>query len=409
MFKSLLMVLFLLINSSNYYINNDLTFKINTKIAGYSIVSNHADNKNNLIISYISNNERKYYRYNNKGEVIHEDAMRGGYVGILQNKIFYWDKEFYSIDLNNSKKIVYHGMRDNQYKGVDLCNYNNGEILVTYNSWNIYVYDVNSSKIICDINKSITNEEGAKFERVKYQNGYLIYTYKNNGIAVFSIKSNKLLWKYDTGSLPVKVLGIKFGSLPNFVSDFEIESKRNVLVVNCGLGSIYKFDLMTGKMIQKVDNFRGVSSNAGVMNYIDLIDMNNDGVPDIIGGSVDHNIYCLNGKNLALIWKFDTDNEIQLPLTFYDINNDNVPEVFCVNDYDNNLYVLDGKTGKQLVKRNVKDNNNKKLNQTSVILADYNGNGLLDILLRVNPHTIQLFEMADVKVPKNSIAAFPNF
>lgn len=180
-------------------------------------------------------------------------------------------------------------------------------------------------------------------------------------------------------------------------------------MVNCGLGSIYKFDLLTGKMIQKLDNFRGTGSNAGVMNYIDLLDMNNDGTPDIIGGSVDHNIYCLNGKNLSLIWKFDTDNEIQLPLTFYDINNDNVPEVFCVNDYDNNLYILDGRTGKQLVKRSVKDNNNKKLNQTSVILADYDGNGLLDILLRVNPQTIQLFEMADVKVPKNSIVAFPNF
>jgi hypothetical protein len=78
MFRFLLIALFLLFNSNNHYINNDLIFKINTKIAGYSIVSNHADNKNNLIISYMSNNERRYYRYDNKGNVIHEDAMRGG-------------------------------------------------------------------------------------------------------------------------------------------------------------------------------------------------------------------------------------------------------------------------------------------------------------------------------------------
>lgn len=161
--------------------------------------------------------------------------------------------------------------------------------------------------------------------------------------------------------------------------------------------------------MQKVENFSGTGSNAGVMNYFDLIDVNNDGVGDIIGGSVDHNIYCINGKNLSLIWKFDTDNEIQLPLTFYDVNGDKIPEVFALNDYDNDIYILDGKTGKPLVKKNVKDNSYKNLNQSSVILADYNGNGLLDLVVRVNPQTVQLFEMADVKVPQSKIVAYPHF
>lgn len=240
MFKILLLIFFMLVNLNNYNLTNNLVFRINTKIASYSIIKDQTGSKNNLIISYKTDNNRRLLRYNNNGKVIYEDDMKGGYVGTIQSQMYFWDKEFYSIDLNNSKKVIYPGIRDNQYKGVDLGNYDNRDVLITYNAWNIYVYDLSSSKIICDINKSVTNEKGAKFEHVKYMNGYLVYTYKKNGIAVYSIKSRKLLWKYDVGDLPIKVIGIRFGSLPNFVSDFEMDSKNNVLVVNCGLGSIFK-------------------------------------------------------------------------------------------------------------------------------------------------------------------------
>ena len=233
----------------------------------------------------------------------------------------------------------------------------------------------------------------------------MVYTKKENIIAIYDLINNNEIWSYDFGTQDFYFLGIKVGSGNDFITDFNINENR--LFLFTVMGSIFEFNLETGKVLLKKEKFKGDDNNAGLIPNFDLVDMNNDGVKDIVGGSVDYNVYCINGKDLSIIWEFDTDNEIQLPLSFYDINGDKIPEVFTVNDYDNNLFILDGKTGKLLVKKGIKDKDYKKLIQTSVTMADFDGNGLLDLIVDINPSTIQVYEMSDVRVPANSIIYSP--
>jgi outer membrane protein assembly factor BamB len=264
------------------------------------------------------------------------------------------------------------------------------------------IYDTKGGKIVY----KIFFEEEMKIPEIIFHKGRIVYKHKVNGITIFDLKENKTLWKYDTGSDGIYMLGIKVGTYPNEVSRFLIdEDKTTYLIMNTWFGHIYKFDFNTGKVLLEKKRFRGTGNNAGLINSFNLMDMNKDGVKDIVAGSVDNNVYCVNGKDLSVMWEYDTDNEIQLPLSLYDINGDKIPEVFVINDYDNVLFILDGKTGALIKEKNIKDW--EELNQTSVILADFNGNGKMDLIVKRNPRKLQLYEMKDIQIPKNSIVWDP--
>jgi hypothetical protein len=376
-----------------------------SRFRSYKLVQKN-NSSQNYLLSFCGNNDEITLKiHNNRGEVVFEKGtFKGTGYGrkafIHEGYLYFISDNIFTLNLNDfsiRKTTIFNS----DYRTLEIVKYQNKDFLIAASKKDIDIYDLSNFKLYRKINR----EEDVRINIAKYSNGKIIYTKKENIIAIYDLINNNEIWSYDFGTQDFYFLGIKVGSGNDFITDFNINENR--LFLFTVMGSIFKFNLETGKVLLKKEKFKGDDNNAGLIPNFDLVDMNNDGVKDIVGGSVDYNVYCINGKDLSIIWEFDTDNEIQLPLSFYDINGDKIPEVFTVNDYDNNLFILDGKTGKLLVKKGIKDKDYKKLIQTSVTMADFDGNGLLDLIVDINPSTIQVYEMSDVRVPANSIIYSP--
>ncbi|MCU7520280.1 MAG: hypothetical protein HF312_08700, partial [Ignavibacteria bacterium] len=48
----------------------------------------------------------------------------------------------------------------------------------------------------------------------------------------------------------------------------------------------------------------------------------------------------------------------------------------------------------------------KKFNQTKVLLADLYGTGTLNLIFMINKEKLKVFELSDIKVPKNFVSTF---
>jgi len=396
--KIILILIFstFLIISQNHDITEGLAFKTDLPIDSYMVFNNNSQNFLSVFTS--QKNQNKWLVFDSSGKQVSvEENTEGDYQTLYKDQIFFLGKALNSFSISDFK-ITNYKIPNNDYRSFILAEYENQTLFIACNKSRVDIYDTKDGKFV---NKILFDEE-MKIPRIMYHKDRIVYKHKVNGITVFDLKENKTLWKYDTGSDGMYMLGIKVGTLSNEISRFLIdEDKDSFLIMNTWFGYLYKFDFNSGKVLLEKKRFKGTGNNAGLINTFDLIDMNKDGVKDIVAGSVDNNVYCINGKDFSVMWEYDTDNEIQLPLSLYDINGDKIPEVFVVNDYDNVLFILDGKNGKLIREKNIKDW--EKLNQTSVILVDFNGNGKLDLIVKRNPRKLQLYEMKDIQIPKNSI------
>jgi len=371
------------------------------------LVKNPQTSKIYLVTFCSSKTTNKLIIYDNQGKVVFErDSLKGKVYDQMtfqyNGYLYYMADKLYELRLSDFE-IIPINIRNKGYRYVRMFNYKDKEYLLTDTGNEIHVYDLDNTKQVLKLKR----EEDTKATVVGYYEGSIIFNDKDNEIEVYDFIAEKSKWKYNTGSTGLYILGIKVGSITDYISGYK--NDENSMYVMTIPGDLYKLNLQTGELLLKKERFGGTGANEGLMPYFSLIDMNNDGIKDVVGGSVDNNVYCINGKDLSFLWKYDTDNEIQLPLSFYDINGDKIPEVFCVNDYDNNLFIFDGKTGKPLIDESVKDENYKSLIQTPVLLADYSGNGLLDLLIMRNSREIRDYEMSDVKVPKDSIIYLPRY
>ena len=384
------------------------TIKSNDWISGsFQLVKNPQTSKIYLVTFCSSKTTNKLIIYDNQGKVVFErDSLKGKVYDQMtfqyNGYLYYMADKLYELRLSDFE-IIPINIRNKGYRYVRMFNYKDKEYLLTDTGNEIHVYDLDNTKQVLKLKR----EEDTKATVVGYYEGSIIFNDKDNEIEVYDFIAEKSKWKYNTGSTGLYILGIKVGSITDYISGYK--NDENSMYVMTIPGDLYKLNLQTGELLLKKERFGGTGANEGLMPYFSLIDMNNDGIKDVVGGSVDNNVYCINGKDLSFLWKYDTDNEIQLPLSFYDINGDKIPEVFCVNDYDNNLFIFDGKTGKPLIDESVKDENYKSLIQTPVLLADYSGNGLLDLLIMRNSREIRDYEMSDVKVPKDSIIYLPRY
>jgi serine/threonine protein kinase/outer membrane protein assembly factor BamB len=82
---------------------------------------------------------------------------------------------------------------------------------------------------------------------------------------------------------------------------------------------------------------------------LSVADMNHDGTSDIVVGSTDHNVYCIDGKTGRALWTFETHGAIYGPALLKDVNGDGVPDVFVGSD-DGNMYAISGTDGTLLWK-----------------------------------------------------------
>jgi outer membrane protein assembly factor BamB len=106
-----------------------------------------------------------------------------------------------------------------------------------------------------------------------------------------------------------------------------------------------------------------------------VADVDGDGKLEVLVGSFDHNVYCLNGATGAKIWSYATGDWVESSPCVADVDGDGKLEVL-VGSYDYNVYCLNGATGA------------KKWNYTtdgtvgsSPCVADVDGDGKLEVLV----------------------------
>jgi outer membrane protein assembly factor BamB len=124
------------------------------------------------------------------------------------------------------------------------------------------------------------------------------------------------------------------------------------------------------------------------------IDLNRDGIPDIVLGaggeefdSTDAAVVALNGANGEMLWKVKGRNQMVGCAIFKDITGDSVPDVF-IGGRSAQFFAIDGLTGRRLWEYVKADNTVENfMNDTSMLnffnpqfIPDQNGDGVEDML-----------------------------
>jgi outer membrane protein assembly factor BamB len=121
-------------------------------------------------------------------------------------------------------------------------------------------------------------------------------------------------------------------------------------------------------------------------------DLNLDGTLDIIMGAGKNEsqkstqgVIALSGKTGALLWQQESEDQVYGSASFYDINGDNVPEVF-IGGRSPYFMALDGKTGKVVWKYEFMHENDSILKHArfnfnnSVFIPDQNNDGYPELI-----------------------------
>ncbi|WP_339810887.1 PQQ-binding-like beta-propeller repeat protein [uncultured Imperialibacter sp.] len=123
-------------------------------------------------------------------------------------------------------------------------------------------------------------------------------------------------------------------------------------------------------------------------------DLNLDGVLDIVMGAgkneyqkSEFGVMALDGKTGELLWRQETTDQVFGSATLYDVNGDQVPDVF-IGGRSPHLRALDGKTGEVIWAYNHELYHQDSILQyarfnfyNSVLVPDQNGDGLKDLLI----------------------------
>ncbi|MBU1299119.1 MAG: VCBS repeat-containing protein [Bacteroidetes bacterium] len=319
------------------------------------------------------------------------------------DRFYFFARKLLWIDLDNFTVDSTQVSRSD-YTSIQVIPFESGARMLASYSGGIDIYDPANLKLTYAIQRS----EQVRGDDPQCFNNFIFFENTETELAAYDLMTKKVVWKFNTGVRPVSLLGIKVGSMPNYVSSYRILSEQGSisLVMVTFAGDLYKLNPATGSVIQRNERFKGTGNNAGLITNISLVDMNQDGTKDIVGPSVDHNVYCIDGRTLSVIWEYNTGNESQMPCSFADINGDGTPEVFSVND-EYNLTILDGRKGTLLYQMKVQEGIKSGWNQTEVLLADLNGNGLLDVIVKGGWDKLRIFELGGISVPKNAIVWIP--
>lgn len=369
-----------------------INLKNPSEIYIYTIIYNKKTDKSKLVLSSLSKKD-KYIYY----------IPKQFYTSVTfqhEKKLYVFSENLYTIDLE-SFNIDSINLRMNDYNVIRIQKLDKSNILVASNKSYIDIYNFPELKLI----KSIKRDKEVKYDKPIVQNGILYFKTKENVLKAIDIQTTKIVWIYDFGESDFYWLGVKVGKGINTINDYKIVN--NYLYASTGVGDIAKLDITHGNIIIKREKFKGKENNAGLITKFSFFDINNDGIDDIIGPAVDHNIYCLDGKTLNIIWEYNTGYENQMPVSLYDITGDNILEVFSVND-EMKLSIIDGKQGKLIEKTIVVKGIKNGEIQSDVYLADVDGNSLLDILVKAGKDRLKLYELNKVIVKPFSVVYIPD-
>jgi outer membrane protein assembly factor BamB len=117
------------------------------------------------------------------------------------------------------------------------------------------------------------------------------------------------------------------------------------------------------------------TTGAGVGSSPTIADVDGDGYLEVLVGSFDKNVYCLNGNTGDVKWSFTTGRRVYSSPAVADVDGDGHLEVI-VGSNDNRTYCLNGATGAQkwsfITGKRV---------FSSPAIADINGDGKLEVLV----------------------------
>ncbi len=104
-------------------------------------------------------------------------------------------------------------------------------------------------------------------------------------------------------------------------------------------------------------------------------DLDGDGVPEVVVGSVDGNVYCFDGLDGSLRWSFSAEDWVHSSPAVADLDGDGVKEV-VFGSYDHKVYCLSGADGSEkwemLTAGSV---------HSSPTVSDVDGDGKLEVLI----------------------------
>ena len=222
-----------------------------------------------------------------------------------------------------------------------------------------------------------------------YESKVVVFLNRDNELAGFDLTQQRYAWKLDAGTKSMKVLGITFNSVKNAIFAAVTCKEDHSLYAGTILGDLYRIDIKTGSVLRNMKQFRGDANNAGCLTQMYLEDMDRDGRKDIVACSVDNCIYCLNASDFSIKWIYDTGNEVQMPIRFFDTTGDGIPEIFVVNYYDLRLVILDGASGKPLLEQSLKTENTAK--QCLMTVVDLDGDGNPYVFALTSPEKLRAF------------------
>jgi outer membrane protein assembly factor BamB len=111
-------------------------------------------------------------------------------------------------------------------------------------------------------------------------------------------------------------------------------------------------------------------------------DINNDGKLEIVIGSLDNNIYAINGEDGDELWRYYTGDDIYSSPALGDIDGDGKLEV-VIGSYDKNIYALNGEDGGKLWNYTTGG-----LLFASPSLGDIDDDGKLEVIIGSKDHII---------------------
>jgi hypothetical protein len=406
--------LFIALNIASFA--QDLVLKAEYKSAGagllpaFNVVQNHTDNKIYTVAREKINNQWYLTVYDNGfkrlASVPSTAELNISNSFVINSRLYFSDNYLKYISLSDFKQgTVNSSRKDILIYSLEKLNGKN--VILTSDYSNLFLYDASSYNELLNIKLKASTQVKATI-----YNNDIYFKSKATEISKFDVKNNRVSWSVQFPDKPIRFIGIKVTSSPNIINcinPFKKNNKEYIGIIT-SFGDYFTVDAATGKLVKddvQYDKFENMSQNNSQMflnSY--LFDDRQTNQLLIYAASIDKSVYCLNEKDFSTVWETSTGNEIYMPLSLLDINNDGYPEIFGVNDYDQNLFVLDGKTGKKLIFKSLKEG--KQFNRTNVHLVDFYGAGELNLVVKTNNEKIKVFAMPSIRVPYNFISAHKN-
>ncbi len=155
-------------------------------------------------------------------------------------------------------------------------------------------------------------------------------SYQDAAVALSGVDGS-LIWKFQANDavFAVSSIGsINYDDAPEAIIGAGDPYEDRVICVDGATGTLI-WEYHTGQSVWDVEGF---------------VDVDGDGLQDVLAGSWSENVYCLSAANGDLIWQSNIGTSVMEVKVGGDQNGDGIPEAL-VASWDNRIISLDGATG----------------------------------------------------------------